>query len=712
MAKQISRRKFLTSAALITVGFILPTGRSRADDISDTASGNLGAGISPNAWLTINSDNTVTIMSSTAEMGQGSFTSLPYMIAEELELSPSQVQIEHAPVGPEFVNQFFRFQATGGSTSVRWAYNPLRQIGADVRELLKNAAAEIWNTDVSELSAREAVVHHPDGRMATYAELAERATDMEMPSGTELKPRSEWRILGTEFKRKDTPEKITGQIIFGIDVQVEDMLIATIKACPTFGGKLVSVDPSPALAIRGVKNVVRLDDAVAVCAKDYWAAKKGLDALEPVWNLGPNAKLSTASIREKMLQELDAPGIEALNVGDMMSVTKEAASKHSITYEAPYLAHAAMEPMNATVDARYDQVKVWVPTQSLSRVQMSVARALQVPLDQVDVQATFMGGSFGRRGDDFAIQAALISKQAESPVKLVWSREEDMAHDFYRPMAIAQIDAHLDQNNKAVGLDMHASCQSITRSIGNPKAEKDQSISEGLADIAYAFDASRMDYRMTDVTVPVGYWRSVGHSQNTWIIESYIDELAKLEGVNPYQWRRERLAGNDRIRDVIDYCAEKAKWGKPAKGYVQGIAMAKSFGSVVAEVVEAKITDDGKIHIGKITCAVDCGLAINPDSVRAQMESSIVYGLTAGMYGEITIENGAALQKNFPQYEMMRLREMPRVDVHILESTGQPGGIGEPGLPPVMPALCNAIYAATGKPIHKLPLSSQGFSFS
>jgi len=711
VASNPSRRKFLKnsvqSAALLTVSFNLPIDNARASETGNITS----TGVTPNAWLTINSDNTVTILSSAAEMGQGSFTSLPMMIAEELELLVSQVKIEHAPANPVFANRIFNFQATGGSTSVRWAFDPLRQIGADIRELLKNAAAEKWQTDASRLSARAAVVHHPDGHSATYAELAESATKLPMPAGTALKPRAKWRILGTEFKRKDTPVKINGTAKFGVDVQLEGMLVATIKACPVLGGTLESVDTGPAMVIKGVKSVVKLEDAIAVCATDYWAAKKGLDALEPKWSFGANANLSTETIRARLLENLEHADTIGLNTGDIDAIRKATEKVHSVVYEAPYLAHATMEPMNATVDATQEIVKVWAPAQTLARVQLNVASALQISPDKVDVQGTFMGGGFGRRGTvDFAVQAALISKQAQKPVKLIWSREEDMTQGFYRPMTITRMTSHLDNSGKTRCLEIHSACQSIARR-GFPGAVSDKTITEGLADSDYVFDASFMGYNMTDIDVPITYWRSVGYSQNSWIMESFVDELAELEGKDPYQWRYDKLTSSARKRNVLEIAAKQAGWGSPKKGHTQGIAIVHSYGSTVAQILEVKVSKNKKVKINKITCVVDCGLAINPDSVRAQMESSIVYGLTAAMYGEITIENGAVEQTNFHQYEMMRLRDMPVVNVHIVESTGIPGGIGEPGLPPVAPALCNAIYATTGNRIHKLPLSKQGFSF-
>lgn len=704
-----SRRRFLkdsvTSAAVLTVGFALPVNMARAE--TELPKG----AVSPNAWLTINADNTFTIFSSAAEMGQGVFTSLPMMIAEELEVLPEQMNIEHAPVGDAFKNQYFGFQATGGSTSVRWAFDPLRQIGADTRELLKNAAARHWHSEASELTAKEGFIHHPDGRSLSYASLGKTAEDMPMPTGSKLKPRSEWTLLGTEFKRKDTAAKVLGTAQFGIDVQVDGMLTATVKACPTFGGTLASVDAAPAMAIKGVKQVVKLDSAVAVCATDYWSAKKGLDVLKPVWDLGSGAGLSSADIREKMLLALDEPGIEGLNAGNMAEVKEASASVHSALYEAPYLAHATMEPMNATVDASGEQVKVWAPIQSLARAQLSVAKALNVAPEKVTVEGTFMGGGFGRRGGaDYVVQAALISEQVKAPVKLIWSREEDMTQGPTRPMTLVRFEAALDDSGQARGFSARSACQSIIRTR-NPKAEKDKTITEGIIDTDYRFDASFMDYHMADVSVPVTFWRSVGYSQNSWMIESFVDELAAIEGVDPYKWRRQRLTNQQKI-NVLDLAAEKAGWGSPQKGFGQGIAVVHSFDSTVVHVLEASVDDQGEIVISKITSAVDCGLAINPASIRAQIESSIVYGLTAAMYGELSIEKGAIQQANFHQYDMMRLRHMPSVDVHIIESTGKPGGIGEPGLPPIAPALCNAIYAVTGKRVRKLPLSSQGFRFS
>ncbi len=710
MKLELSRRQFLqtgsASAVALTVGFQLtPRGAHANNPVTN--------GAVMNAWLTIHEDNTVTLISPAAEMGQGSETAVPALIAEELELEWDQIRVAQAPAHEVYNNRMMNFQGTGGSTAIRWTFEPMRQVGANTRELLQRAAADYWGVDVSECSAKAAHVHHEaTGRSMPYSELGALALDVPpLEDDVPLKPRSEWRLIGRDIKRFDSAAKSTGEATFGIDSEVPDMLIATMMSCPTFGGSLRSVDPAPAMAIDGVERVVQLEDRVAVLARDYWTAKRGLDALAPEWDRGPNARWSTQSIGEHLHSLLANPGIGDRTEGDIEAAQARAATTVTSTYEAPFLSHAALEPMNATAHVYDGGAEFWVSTQGPGTAHAAAAEMLGLPLDAIKFHQQYIGGGFGRRGmpPEIELQAAMLSKEAGRPVKLIWSREQDFSDDYYRPASVTRLEAYLDDAGELLGIRGRTAVPSIMRSIWDPNAAVDNTAMEGIVDEDYHFDAAAFDYHLPDVGVPVGFWRSVGHSQNTFFRESFIDEIAHSGGQDPVALRRKLLAGDERRLRVLDRVVEAGNWGSPGSGNVQGIAMCEAFGSIVAELVEARVQDDGAIDLVKITCAVEVGVAINTDTIRAQLEGAMVWGLTAGVYDKIDIENGAVVQKNFNEYDMVRLAHMPPVETIILATADGPGGVGEPGVPPVMPALTNAIFAATGQRIRKLPLIDQGF---
>ncbi len=708
----LTRRRFLAATAAgtgaLVLGFQIPSpGRF---------GGAIAAGHAPttlvDGWLVIGTDNSIVVRVASSEMGQGVYTAMPMLIAEELEVGMDQIRAEMAPVGKAFTNLAFNMQATGGSTSIRWSYEPLRKVGAHARELLRAAAAQTWKVPAGETRAERGEILHPaSGRRASSGQLAALAAGLTLPSEAPLKPKSEWKLLGKPTARLDTPLKTTGRADFGIDVKLDGMLVGTVAASPVFGGKLTSVDRTPAMNVKGVRDVISLPDAVVVVADGYWAAKKGLAALDPQWAPGDNAGNDNDRISALLHAGMNKQGAQAAARGDAAALDS-AARKLSATYEAPLLAHSTMEPMNATADVRADGVDLWLPTQAPGIVPGIVAQLTGVAPEQVRVHTTFLGGGFGRRFEmDFMVQAVLASKAAGAPVKLIWSREEDTRHDFYRPPSVARLRGGLDAAGKAVALDARIASPSIFSRVF-PQFVKDgvdSTAVEGIADSPYGFPNFHTDYVMQEVGVPVGFWRSVGHSQNAFFLESFIDEMAHAAGRDPLDIRRELLAGNARHLALVERLARESGWGKPGAGRSQGMAVHHSFGTTVGQVMEVSVSgSDVRVH--KVTCVVDCGTFINPDTIHAQVESSIVYGLTAAFFGEINVRDGAVVEGNFDAYRMLRMAHMPAVDTHIMANDEAPGGMGEPALPPAAPALANAIFAATGKRYRSLPLARHGLS--
>ncbi|MGI9303866.1 MAG: molybdopterin cofactor-binding domain-containing protein [Gammaproteobacteria bacterium] len=699
----ITRRGFLQVSAAtaggLLLGFNLPAGGRFA-----RAAGNSQTAI--NAWLRIGSDDTITVIVGSSEMGQGVYTSLPMLIAEELDVDWNRVKGEMAPANPTYNNRIFNLQGTGGSTSIRASFDFLREAGASAREMLRQAAAKEWGVPLDDCVARNGYIVQGD-RRASYGSLAQAAAKIEPPAEVELKMPAQWRYIGKAMPRLDTPAKVNGSAEFGIDVQIEGMLVATVGACPVFGGNCKSIDEKPALAVKGVRAVVPLLDALIVVADGYWSAKKGLEALKPEWDKGEAADLNGDAITEEFRAGLEEMGAVARDEGDAAAAIAAASRTVDALYEVPYLAHATMEPMNATAHVRADGVDIWAPTQAQGPSQHVVSQMLGLKPEQVQVHTTFLGGGFGRRFElDFVLYAVQASKAVGAPVKVVWSREEDMRHDFYRPAALGHLRAGLDVDGKPVALESKLVCSSIMTRVFPDfvKNGVDPVSVEGVADTPYGFANMHAEYIMKNTAVPVGFWRSVGNSQNAFFMESFMDELAHATKQDPLNFRLNMLSGKPRYEKVLQTAATAGQWGKPApSGRARGVALHESFGSIVAEVAEISL-DGPNIRVHKVACAVDCGRTVNPDTVMAQMESSIAYGLTAALFGEINVENGGVKEGNFDTYRMLKLAEMPAVDVRIIESGAELGGIGEPALPPIAPAVANAVFALTGKRLRKLPL--------
>jgi isoquinoline 1-oxidoreductase beta subunit len=703
----LSRRGFLKAGVAagggLLLGFQAPVSRR-----SEAASAR-SEQATFNSWVRIARDGTVTVIVGQSEMGQGIMTSIPMIIADELEAEWSKVRVEQAPADPAYGDPMRGGeQSTNGSRSVRNMLTLWRRAGAAAREMLVTAAAREWGVPAEECVAEQHVVTHgPSGRKLTYGALAEKAAQLPVPKEPKLKSPEQFRFIGKAVARVDTPEKVTGRGIYGIDVKVPGMVIASVERCPVFGGKVASYDAAKAKAVKGVHQVVQISSGVAVVANSYWAAKKGREALKIVWDEGPNAQLSSAEITRIYAEIAKQSGPVARKEGDAVATLAGAAKRLEAVYEVPFLAHATMEPMNCTAHVRKDNCEVWVGTQNQSGTQRTAMRISGFPREAVKVNTMLLGGGFGRRGgQDFVADAVETSRAINLPVKVIWSREDDMRHDHYRPATYNIFRAALDERGTPLAWLHRIVGPSIGVQVGRPlKDGIDSLMTEGAANLPYGIPNLQVEYIYKDLGIPVGFWRSVGASQNAFITESFIDELAAAASKDPFEFRRDLLTKAARHKGVLELAAEKGDWGKPLpQGHFRGIAVAFSYGSYAAEVAEVSIERDGKVRVHRVVCALDCGIFVNPDTVKAQVEGSIVWGLTAALYGAITIDKGRVQQSNFHDYPMLRMHEMPRVEVHIVPSNAPAGGVGEPGVPPLAPAVCNAIFAGTGKRIRKLPI--------
>lgn len=712
----MDRRSFI-KATLIAGGVLLVEAalpmRSRAEERFGLAA-SPAADFQPNAFIRLAQDGKVTIVVGQSEMGQGVLTSLPQIVADELEVDWANVGFEHGPAGKAFANPMLGSQITGGSSSVKAFFGPLRNAAASVREMLVAAAAQQWNVSPDTcIAINGTVVHTPTKRVAKYGDLLAAAAKITPPPTPKLKDPKDFKFIGKPVKRLDTPSKVDGTGIFGIDVKVPGMLTAAILRSPVMSGKVKSVDDAAAKAVKGVRAVVPVGNAVAVVADNYWAAKKGRDALKVVWDEGAMAGVSTDNIYKNFAEAAQSgKGIEAKKIGDVAAGKAKAAKTIDAVYWAPYLAHATMEPMNATADVRADSCEVWSGIQAQMVVQGQVAKALGIAPEKVKVNTTLLGGGFGRRLGEYVMDAVLLSKAVGKPVKVVWTREDDMQNDFYRPATYNKMSAGLDASGKPVFWNHRLVNPSIMASLGpsifgfSPPADKlDDSATEGAHTLPYDMQNLYVDWVNADPGVPVGFWRSVGSSHTAFSTECFLDELAHAAGKDPLEFRLSLLAKDDRHAGTLKVAAENAGWSRPAaKGIFRGIAVHESFGSYVAQVAEVSVGKDGWPKVHRVVCAIDCGQVVNPDTVKAQMEGCIIFGLTAALYGEITIKNGRVEQRNFYDYKMVRMNESPKIEVYILPSTEKHGGVGEPGTPPTAPAVVNAIFAATGKRIRSLPI--------
>jgi isoquinoline 1-oxidoreductase beta subunit len=728
-----SRRRFMqigaTAGGGLLFGFSL-FGCSKEDDRkappseqavgqASTEHSDTAPGLARDAFIRIDRSGLVTLIIHKVEMGQGTFTSMPMLLAEELGADLSKVKLEQAPANNElYADPLLGGQVTGGSTSVRGAWKPLREAGAMVRSVLVSAAARQWDVDTADLQVVAGTVRHQaSGRSAHFGELVDAASKMDLPKNVKLKDPEQFVLIGKAMKRLDSPAKVNGTAQFGIDARLPNMGIAAVAASPVTGGKLVAVDEQKAMAVKGVRQVLRLEGAVAVVADHFWAAKQGLAAAAPRFDDGPNAKVSLNGIVADMMKVSQGEGAVARNVGDALKALEEKGGRRiDAVYELPFLAHATMEPINCTVDLRADGCDLWVGTQVPALAQGAAAKTAGLPVEKVKVHNYYIGGGFGRRLEvDYVIQAVAFAKLAKGPVKFIWTREEDIQHDMYRPYYVDRLSARLDDKGRPAAWFHRVTGSSIMARFAPPAVKDgvDPDAVEGAADLQYAIPAMRVEYvRHEPPGVPTAFWRGVGPTHNVFVVESFIDELAQAARQDPVVFRRALLEKSPRTLGVLNLAAEKAGWGKPlapiaGRKVGRGISTQFAFGSYMAQVAEVSVGPGGDVQVHRVVCAVDCGQAVNPDGIIAQMEGGIVFGASAALWNEITLANGRVQQSNFGDYRMMRINEAPVVEVHIVNSRDEPGGIGEPGTAGIAPALTNAVFAATGKRIRKLPIGEQ-----
>jgi len=706
-AASLSRRSFLKSSAAFSgglmVGFVLPAGPA-------TAAGTIHT---PNAWVHIADDNAITLISARAEMGQGVYTSMPMLLAEELNVDLRKVRVAFAPPGKAYGNALiFGLQLTGGSTSVREGWERQRLAGAQVREMLIAAAAQRWKVDAAQLRAEDGQVLGPNGRRASYGELAAEASKLKAPEKVALKDPSQFRIVGKRTPRLDTPAKVNGTATFGIDVKLPGMVYASLQQCPVQGGKVKSFDASKARAMPGVIDVVQIPDGVAVVAQSYWQATQAREQLSVQWDEGPNAGLDTAAMIAGTRAALaSGKPFPIKQQGDPDGVIGRAAKVLRAEYLTQSLSHAPMEPMNYTAHVEADRARLIGPTQWPDALQGAIAKILGLKPETVTVENTFLGGGFGRRIDfDYAIQAAQISQAVKRPVKLVWTREDDMQHDFYRPLGVHQLAAAVGADGKPTALTWRVASQSVTGRVFNLPAEAPDALMTEAAVPLYDIPAARHDAVKHDAGLRVGYWRAVSHNMNTFANESFIDELAAAAGKDPVAYRLSLLETQPRLANVLKTLAAKAGWSTPAAaGRYRGVAVFEGYETHIGAVLEISMKD-GAPQVHRVTVVADPGRMVNPDTVEAQIQSSVVFGLSAALWGEITVDKGRVQQFNFDSYRVMRHNEVPAIDITLVESREKPGGIGEPATSLMAPALANAVFAATGKRVRRTPIRPEAIA--
>ena len=704
----VSRRSLLAGA--LTSGFLfafhLPV---RAVNEPNEPLDSTERKFAPNAFIRIDQMGRITLVMPQVEMGQGIYTGVAMILAEELDADLKQVVLQHAPPDEKlYVNPLLGIQATGGSTSIRAFWIPLRKAGATTRVMLVQAAAEQWQVLPESCSVTNGVVtHNETGRKLSYGQLVDAASKLIPPKDVALKDPKDFVVVGKPLKRLDTPDKVNGKTIYGIDAMVPGMKFATLAQCPVFGGKVSTVDDRAAKTVPGVRNIVVLDDLVAVVGDHMWAAKRGLAALKVTWNEGANAKVSSKDIWADLRAAGEKDGIVAKSTGDITKALA-AGERFDASYEMPFLAHATMEPLNCTVHVTSASCDVWVGTQIIARAQSVAARAAGLSEDRVTIHQHLIGGGFGRRLEaDMIATAVRIGSKVDGPVKIVWTREEDIQHDIYRPVYRDNISATVS-GGKVVGLKYRVAGSSVIARWLPPAFKEGIDIDavDSAVDTPYNIPNFQVEFvRAEPPAVPTGFWRGVGPNNNVFAIESFMDEVARKTGKDPIAFRRGMLDKTPRIQRVLDLVAEKSGWSRPLPPRVgRGVSLQPTFNTSIAMVVEAEVDAMGDVRVRQVTIAVDCGIVVNPDSVVAQLEGGMIFGLTAALYGEITVDKGRVRQSNFHDYRMMRIDQAPRIDVHIVKSGEAPGGLGEAGVVGGPPALRNAIYAATGVALRRLPI--------
>ncbi len=714
MNTSITRREFLqkslTGAGLVVAVSITPFGTRL---LSEAEAQKEAALFSPEVWIRITPDNVVTLVVNKSEMGQGVYTSLPMILADELDADWKQVKLEAAPADSKYNDPVSGRQLTGGSTSVKHMYDPLRKAGAAAREMLVKAAAETWNVPVSECEPSMGIVRHKGGdRKMTFGDLALKASKLSVPQNPVLKKEGMFTFIGTPMDRLDIPDKVQGKAQFGIDSFVPGMLYAAIDRPPAYGAKPLHYEQDAAMKIKGVTGVVRIERGIAVCAETLEAAWKGRDSLNAKWEKGVEPDMDNASLEKVFTEDLSKSGIIAKKNGDVKTALEKAAKKHDTTYLLPYLCHAAMEPMNCTAHVQKDKCEIWVPTQHQTAVLEYAVKETGLKPEQVMVHTTYLGGGYGRRAEvDVVEEAVQLSKATGKPVKVLWKREEDLKNDFYRPGISTKIEGGLDGGNRLVAWSHKVVCPSIfARAFSaRMKGGLDPAAVDCLSDLQYEVPNLSVEYVRIDTPVPVGFWRSVGASHNGFTLESFIDEMSHLAGKDPLEFRLGLLKNHRQAYRVLETAAEKSGWGKPAKrGEGRGIAMVLSFGTFVAQTAEVSVDKkEGTIKVHKVVCAIDCGPVVNPAIITAQVRGAITMGLSAALKEKVNFSKGGVETSNFGDYRLIRMSEVPEIEVHIIKSTEALSGVGEPGLPPIAPAVANAVFNASGIRVRRLPMKPE-----
>ena len=712
----LSRRGFIKNTALVAGGLVIAFSIPQAKRFMGVANAAETLTLpEPNAFLRIGADDSITVMLAHSEMGQGIWTTLPMLIADELDADWSKIKVEHAPAAPSYIHTAYGIQITGGSSTTWSEFERYRQAGALTRALLLQAAAKQWNVPVAGLRTENGYVINGTQKLS-YGQLVDTASQLETPKNVTLKKPEQWKYIGKPTRRLDSADKINGTAKFGQDVQFDGLKIAMVARAPVFGTKLKSVDDSAARKIPGVIKVVQVPTGAAVIAENYWAAKLGREALKLVWDEAAHDRPDTAQMLKQYQALAQKPGVQAAKAGDIASAGKQVAQTVSAEYVLPFLSHAPMEPLNCAVKISGDGCEIWTGTQMQTTDQASAAKILGLKPEQVKIHTQFLGGGFGRRANpraDFVSEAVEVAKAANMPVKTVWSREDDIKGGFYRPMFVHRASIALDKQGKPLAWQHTLVGQSIIK--GTPfegvmiKDGIDATSVEGVADSPYVKGTANHQVHLHSVQsdIPVLWWRSVGHSHSGFVMESLIDEMAHAARQDPLAYRRQLLKDHPRHLAALNLAADKGGWGKPLPaGVFRGIAVHESFGSYVAQVAEVSVKE-GEVKVHRVVVAIDCGLAVNPDGVQAQMESSVAYALGAALTSEISFKDGQVAQSNFHDYQVLRMKDMPKVEVHIVKSNEKMGGVGEPGVPPLAPAVANAVFAATGKRIRRLPIGDQ-----
>lgn len=713
MITSVNRRDFLQGSAALSGGLVLAISLSGCDSKPARTAGGPAVPSDLNAWLQISSDDSIRFYCQQSEMGQGVHTALPMILAEELGVVPEKLQIEFAPVGPQFSNALLGGQLTGGSTSVQHAWATLRKAGAQAREMLIAAACAEWGVATAGCRVEDGQVVSPRGKKLSFGAVAAAAAKLPVPADVPLKSRADFKIVGRERNRLDSPIKVDGSAVFGIDVKLDGMLYAALAQSPVLGGKARSFDATKAKAMPGVKDVVLTSSGVVVIADSWWRARRARDTVTVVWDSGPNARLNNAAISQGLRAAAAGEGQVARNDGDTAQALASGGRVIRAEYELPLLAHATLEPQNCTADVRADGCDIYVPTQFQPAAQAVAATAAGLKPEQVRVHTTFLGGGFGRRLEvDFVPAAVEASKAVGKPVKLVWTREDDMTHDAYRPPALDRVAARLEKDGKPSAWHLHLTGPSITARMF-PSVVANDAVDPFAIEAAknYPYDVPnvRVSYQRHEIGIDVGYWRSVSHALNCFVAESFMDELAVAAGQDPLAYRLSLLEKQPRYAAVLRTAAEQARYNMPLKGRRFGVAVMEGYGTYMAQIAEVSL-ENGKLRVHRVHCAVDCGQVVNPKTVEAQVEGSLLFGLSAALWGQIDINAGRVQQGNFDRYRILRLPEIPKISTYIVDSSADPGGMGEPATALIAPAICNGLFALTGKRVRSLPLARQGFA--